>query len=400
MAIYRFKVSNSTGAIETLVIEGDSQSEAARRIQRRGLIPLEFLGEGALASEDKRLLGIGKRFDVVDFTDRLVPLLEAQIPLERALGIVSEGVDDGFSERLINDLRRGLHEGRKLSQLIRDRGRIFPNLYANAVEAGEEAGALPEVMAELRRFLNKSREFRSFLISSSIYPLIVLTVSFLLISFLLGFIVPRFAEVIINAGGDMSWSTNVLLLLSKSVKLLWWLPLIMALGCLVLFQQFRGGGQYKSTMDNAVLRIPVIGKIVLYSNLARLCRTMSILMRSGVHLLDTVSISTRILQNNTLRQSFAGLEAELRQGQRLSHALGHSRYVPQFMMRMLTVGEETGNVEVMLERVAERYENDLRQLFSRIISLFEPAVIVVLGLLVGGVVLTMFLAIMDMQSGL
>jgi type II secretory pathway component PulF len=155
MGLYRFKVSDAAGAVRDLLIEGDSQTDATRRVQRRGLLPLAFLGEGGGASAGREG-GWRNRFDVVDFTDRLVPLLEANIPLERALAIVGEGGDDSFATQLVGDLRRGLHEGRRLSELIRDRGRLFPRLYASIVQAGEEAGALPQVMGQLRSFLVES----------------------------------------------------------------------------------------------------------------------------------------------------------------------------------------------------------------------------------------------------
>ena len=401
MPLYKFKTSDAGGKVGELLIEGDSQADATRRLHRRGVIPLEFLGEGSLSSGRGRGFSLGSRFDVIDFTDRLVPLLEADIPLERALGILGEGLDKPFTARVVSDMRRGLHEGRKFSQLIRDRGHLFPRLYSSVVEAGEEAGALPQVMAELRRFLNESRELRSFVVSASIYPIVVLTVSLGMVGILLGVIVPRFAAVLKSAGrDDLPASTELLLNASYVVRDFWWaIPIL--LGILVLLiREFREDGRLRRVYDEFVLRVPVIRHMVLMSNLARMARTMAILMRSGVHLLQTVSIAARVLQNVTLRQSISGLAAELRQGQRLSHALGHSRFIPQYMLRMLAVGEETGAVEQMLDRVADGYETRLRRLIRRCLSLFEPAVIVLLGLVVAGIVVTMFLAIMDMQGGI
>jgi type II secretory pathway component PulF len=137
---------------------------------------------------------------------------------------------------------------------------------------------------------------------------------------------------------------------------------------------------------------------VLLGDLSRMARTMSILMRSGVHLLETVSIGARVLRNTRLRDSIAGLGSGLRQGERLSKAFSGSRLIPPFFVRMLAVGEETGSVETMLERVADRYEEEVRRLVKRLLGLFEPIVIVVLGLCVAGIVVSMFLAIMDIQG--
>jgi type II secretory pathway component PulF len=362
------------------------------------LLPLAFLGEGGGASAGREG-GWRNRFDVVDFTDRLVPLLEANIPLERALAIVGEGGDDSFATQLVGDLRRGLHEGRRLSELIRDRGRLFPRLYASIVQAGEEAGALPQVMGQLRSFLVESRDLRAFIVSASIYPLFIIFAGTIMLGVVLGVIVPRFAGVLAATGAATALPTRILLGLSSLAKGFWWvIPVLLVAGVALLVQVRRESSATRAAFDRWVLSAPLTGRLVLYSNLARLARTMSILMRSGVHLLDTVSIATRVVQNQTLAHSLAGLAGELRQGQRLSDAMAQSRHIPTMMLRMVAVGEETGAVDTMLERVAERYEAELKRLVKRLLSAFEPLVIIGLGLIVGGVVTLMFLAIMNMQS--
>ena len=400
MAVYKFKVSDAAGQIGETLVEADSCAEATRRLQRRGMVPLESLGEGSLATGAPRgAFGRRGKFDVIDFTDRLVPLLQAHIPLERALGIVGEGLENPFAASVVADLRKGLHEGRKFSQLIRDRSHFFPTMYASMVEAGEEAGALPQVMADLRQFLLDGRELRGFVVSASIYPCFVVLVSVCLLGFLLGIIVPKFAQMLTSAGRVPSFSTRLLLGASELVRGYWWLlPVFLAAAAFLLIRA-RNEGRVREWLDGVVLKLPVVRDIVLHANIARLARTMAILMRSGVHLLDTVAISARVLGNSHIRHSISGLASQLRQGQRLSAALGGNKIVPPFMLRMLAVGEETGAVEGMLERVAERYEGELRRNIRRLLSIFEPAVIVVLGGLVGGIAVTLFLAINDLRSG-
>ena len=396
MTLHRFKVSDEAGKISEMLIEGDSQHDAARRVQNRGLIPLSYLGEGSLSARNAGLFQ--PKLNVVDFTERLAPLLEANITLERALGIVGDDQGNPVMAATAADLRRGLHEGRKLSELIRERGRLFPQLYAGVVEAGEEAGALPQVMCELRRFLSESQELKSFIISSSVYPAFIIVTGIFMLAFVLGIIVPRFALAMTGAGIE-STATDILLGLSSFLKSYWWTFLVL-LGILVyLFSQLRReNSPFRQWFDRMILKVPLAGKLVLYTNIARLCRTMAILMRSGVHLLNTVVIANRVVQNRAIAQSIIGLSGELRQGQRLSTALSRSPYIPDLMLKMIAVGEETGAVETMLERVAERYESDMKRLVKRLLSLFEPLIIVGLGLSVGLIVLLMFMAIMDMQG--
>ncbi len=397
MPLFKFKVSDAKGVVSELLIEGDSQTDAARRVQRRGLVPLSFLGTGTAGAEHSGSF-FSPKFNVEDFTERLVPLLEANIPLERSLAIVGDDPDNPAMAATANDLRRGLHEGRKLSDLIRERGRAFPPLYSGVVEAGEEAGALPQVMGELRRFLSESAELKSFIISASIYPAFIALAGVVMLVFILGVIVPKFATSLAGAG-IQSTATDVLLGMSQFLHSWWWLGLVL-LGAFVyiVMQTRRPDSAIRAAYDSIILKVPIIGRLVLYSNIARLCRTMAILMRSGVHLLNTVSIANKVVQNRTISVSINGLAGDLRQGQKLSSAMSASKYVPSLMLKMIGVGEETGSVETMLERVADRYETDMRKSIKRLLSLFEPIVIVCLGISVGSIVLLMFMAIMDMQG--
>ena len=394
MPLFKFKVSDSGGKVSELLIDGDSQADATRRIQRRGLLPLAFLGEGAAATSAR---GRHSRVDVVDFTDRLVPLLEANIPLERALAILGDGNENPAMSRMIGELRRGLHEGRKLSDLIRDQGSAFPSVYAGVVEAGEEAGALAQVMGQLRNFMTSAAELKSFLISNSIYPAFIAITGLVMLGCLLGIIVPKFATSLAGAGVK-SQATEFLMAMSNGVRNYWWVSIVLiVLVCWLISQIRKPDGPIRRSWDALLMKLPLFQKLVLYSNLARFSRTMAILMRSGVHLLNTVSIANRVIQNWVIRRSLDEVSGELRQGQKISSALAKSKYIPSLMLKMVSVGEETGNVEEMLDRVADRYETDLRRNVKRLLSLFEPVVIILLGLGIFVIVLLMFTVIMDTQ---
>ena len=378
-----------------MLIEGDSQQDAARRLQRRGLMPIGFLGEGASAAKEGGLFR--PKMNVVDFTDRLVPLLEAKIPIERALALLGEENENPAMRRVIGELRRGLHEGRKFSDLIRAQGTLFPPVYGGVVEAGEEAGALPQVMAQLRNFLSSAAELKSFIISSSIYPGFIFVAGLCMLGFVLGVIVPKFSVALAGAG-IRSQSTEFLMALSGAVRSYWWMALVLvALLVWVIHQIRRPDTRLRRKWDALVLKLPLFSRLVIYSNVSRFARTMAILMRSGVHLLNTVAIANRVIQNCVVRSSLDEVAGELRQGQRISGALGHSQYLPSLMVRMIAIGEETGNVDSMLDRIADRYETDLRNSIKRLLSLFEPVIIILLGLGIGTIVLLMFMAIMDMQ---
>ncbi len=400
MPLYKFKIAKSDGQIAETLVEGDSQSDATRRLQSRGMIPLQFLGEGSSLGSGSARLEIRRKFDIVDFTDRLAPLLAARIPLERALGILADGEQNAKTAMVIEELRKGLHEGRRFSRMLRDRRHHFPELYASLVEVGEESGAMAEIMSDLRQYLNERRELHSYIVSASLYPLVVFLVSGLLLSVLLVFIIPRFATILRTADVEITGVLRGLVAISDFLRGYWWALAIAIPGIMLVLWRFAQSSRFSDWRDQAALKMPLIGRLVIHADIARMARTMSILMRNGVHILDTVAISSRVLGNCQLRKSLASTATDLRSGERLADALGRSPFLPPLMLRMMAVGEETGNVAVMLERAAERFENDLKRTIRRLLSLIEPAVIVALGLLVAVIVITMFLAIMDMQSGM
>ena len=265
------------------------------------------------------------------------------------------------------------------------------------VEAGEEAGALAQVMGQLRNFMSSSAELKSFLISNSIYPAFIAITGLVMLGCLLGIIVPKFATSLAGAGVK-SQATEFLMALSNGIRSYWWVSILLVFLVAWLITQIRKpDGAIRRSWDAMLMKLPLFKKLVLYSNLARFSRTMAILMRSGVHLLNTVSIANRVIQNWVIRRSLDEVSGELRQGQKISSALAKSKYIPSLMLKMVAVGEETGNVEEMLDRVADRYETDLRKNVKRLLSLFEPVVIILLGLGIFVIVLLMFTAIMDMQ---
>ena len=397
MPLFRFKAADRSGAVIETVIEGESQNDAVRRLRMRSLTPIDFLGEGEGERTSKGIFQ-GRRFNVVEFTERLVPLLEAGIPLERSLAIIEETMEKPGDASFIRDMRQGLHEGRKFSQLIRDRGNMFPRLYANIVEVGEEAGALPLVLKQLQSYLNERKEMRSYVVGASIYPCAIAFVSFGVVMFLLGYIVPKFGKILAKSKKEPAAVTQFLLDVSWFINNYWYV-VVLFMALIVFIPIYISRNEtYREYWDNFLLKIPFVGKIVVTSNVASLVKTLSVMLKSGVHLLQAVQISARVIPNSVVRNSISSVASRLRQGEKLSHALSQSEYLPKLVIKMLAVGEETGNVEDMMERVGTRYEVDLRNKIKALLNLFEPAVIVCLGGIIAFIVVTMFLAISDISK--
>ena len=401
MPLYKYKaVDSKGGAPVEMLIEGDNQDDALAKLRSKGFTPIRFMGQ-TNSDRNSFFSFIDRRgsFDCGEFTNRLVPLLNAQIQLERALGIIGETTEDEYTAEIARDLRRGLHEGKKFSSLIRDRGSLFPPVYPNMVEAGEESGALPMVMEELQKFLNERKELRDFLITSSIYPAIILTVTGGLVVLLFTVFIPRFAKIFEDMGRALPLPTQIMLYISKAFSgwyLLLWLGLILFI--FFLIAKIREGGRAKEIWDIFLLKIPVLGKLVQIIEVTRFIRTLSVLLQNYVPLLNSVTIAERVIQNATIKETLTGVTSELRAGTKLSSALAKSEYIPKTATQMMTIGEETGNVGAMLRETAQYYESEIKSRIRKLLALFEPFVILLIAMVVLAVVSSIFMAIVELQS--
>jgi type II secretory pathway component PulF len=398
MAIHKFKVAEPDGRIKELIIEGDSESEALTRLRRRNLTPLKYLGAvTAESGYSGRIFGRSK-FNIYDFTDRLAPLLKAHIPLARALEIIASGTEDRQEKEVIHNLRRGLHEGKKFSELIRNSGIAFPPIYANLIETGERTGHLPEMLGELQVFLNERRETRDFIISSSIYPVIILTIASAVMLLIFTVFIPRFSRIFIDMGRELPLSTRILIAVGHTVTSLWWLWLTIAGAIITFFTRMKHYPVLRRYWDCLRLKIPLIGPITAANDMNRFIHALAVMLKNHVKLLETVELATRIIQNSCIRQSFSALSKELRNGVPLSDALNKSPYIPKDAVQMLKVGEESGRMGEMLAEVSAGMNNKMRIKIKRLLAIFEPAVIVILALIIALVVLSIFMAIMDLNK--
>lgn len=398
MGVHKYKISDATGAIREIVIEGDSAADALNRVRRRGLTPLRYLGPTSGDTRNTPHFALRKKFNIYDFTDRLAPLLKAHIPLERALEIIATGTTVPKEREIVISLRRGLHEGKKFSELIRNSEANFPNLYANLVETGESTGCLPEVILELQKFLNESRNMKEFIITSSIYPTIILLISFSVLILIFTVFIPRFSKVFIDMGKELPLSTTILIETGNWTITLWWIWPILIIAGIITASRIRHNPEMRYRWDRFILKLPLLGSMIAATEMNRFIHTTAILLKNHVKLLDTVEIGQRIIENSYIRKTFAGLTQELKNGIALSEALKKSPYIPLDAVQMLKVGEESGTMGDMLGEASENLNNKIKVQIKRLLAIFEPTVIIILASIITLVVLSIFMAIMEMNE--
>ena len=394
---FRFLVLERSGSKKEVEIGAATAVEARARLYGRGVTPLREI-TGAPQVGPGRFFRRREKFDVTAFFNRLAPLLEAHVPLEKALAVIEEGTRDPDGAALVFELRRELHEGRRFSELLSERSGVFPPIAAGLVEVGEETGNLSLAAAELRRFFNESKEFRDFVVTSSIYPVIVVAVTVGVVLLLFTVFIPRFAKVFEDMGQELPALTRAMLSLSAAMTAHWYvLPLAAVLIWLIL-RRIAASPALSLRRDRLILKLPVLGTLVKSVQTGNFLQAMAIMSRSRVHLLRALAVARQTLTNRALDSELDGVDASLRSGGKLSEVLGKVPFLPSGTGAMLQVAEESGEVGEMFSRLAAEEQEATKLKFRRLLAMLEPVVILVLAVLVMTVVLAVFTAIWQMNS--
>ena len=396
MGLYKYIAAFPNEGTREILIEADTPKDAADKLRGRGAIPVRFCGEDS--AEGGGSFKRSRRADTYEFTRQLAPLLDSAIPLERALAIIAEGAVDPEQKNFVNSMRQGLHEGKKFSELVRSHGRAFPPYYANLIESGEETGCLPIVVNELQKFMAESKELKDFIISSSIYPVVILSVTLIVTVLLFTVFVPRFTKIFLDMGRELTGAMSFLVTASNFLAWAWWLIPLLVIGAYFGLRELIGKEQMRYKLSNLLVSLPLAGRIAVDLEMCKYIRTMAILISNHVEIIKTVRICNKIIVNPVIAEKFSDIDRKLKGGDKLSAALRENPYLPASLVPMLRVGEESGTVGEMLEKISGNLENDTRTKIKRLLNLFEPAVIIFLAVIVLIVVVSIFTAMMEINS--
>ena len=400
MATFFFRAVASDGKIRNGSLAGDSEKTVAVDLRKQGLIPV-YVGAAPknVSFEFKMpVFGAGRRRNVLFFTQELSTLLTASVPLDRALSITAELTTKASFRTLVLDVLRVLKSGKTLADSLAAHPDHFSELYINMVRAGEAAGSLAVVFERLAEFERTRDDLRNYIVSSMIYPALLATVGLCSILILLNFVVPRFASIF--EGGTMKVPVPAQIMIEASyiVRTYWWMA---ASVLVILFAAWR---IYTKTVagrmwwDGLRLRLPLLGDALLKAETSRFARAMGTLVANTVPLVQSLNISAATLNNRTLSVALVGVAQGVKRGEGIAVPMRKAGVFPPLVAHLLTVGEETGRLDQMFTRMADIYENDTRVSIRRFTSIFEPIVILVMGVMVGGLILSMLLAITSIND--
>lgn len=412
MANFHYRAVTAAGQLQEGVREGVSEKAVARELQALGLVPM-FVGASAATKQHRTALPgtrpgqgawlglIGRRVTSRDrllFTQELATLLNAGVPLDRALSICSELTESKAFREIVAELLRQVKSGKSFADALEAQGRAFSKLYVNMVRAGQASGTLHLVLQRLAEFEASAAEWRGHLISSLIYPALLTLVAIASIAVLMEFVIPRFAQVFESTGLPMPLPTYVLLRSGQLLQSYGWIVLVAIVTGVILFRRAIQTPPGRGRWDRFQLRIPVVGELLRKAETARFARTMSTLIANSVPLVQSLTIVKEMVGNRIIADSLDGVVEGVKRGEGIAAPVRKSGVFPALAAHLLAVGEETGRLDSMFERLADIYENETRVTMRRLTALFEPMVILGMGLTVGAIVLSLLLAITSIND--
>ena len=399
METFYFKAVAGDGKVRTGKLPGEDEKYVVRELRKQGLAPV-YVGR-----EEKRSFEIrmpvfqgGKRKDVLFFTQELSTLLNAGVPVDRALTISSELCERPQFRVILMDVIRVLKGGRSLADSLATHPDYFPDLYINMVRAGEASGSLSTVFDRLSEFERTRDDLRNYIISSMIYPALLAVVGMASIIVLMTFVVPRFASVFQESHMQMPLPTKIMLEVSKALEEYGLLAAAALIAAIVAFRAYVGTSAGRLWWDTFRLKIPILGEALLKAEVARFARAMSTLVANSVPLVQSLGIARAILKNQRIARALEMVVTGVKRGEGIAGPVRKTGVFPALAGHLLSVGEETGRLDAMFARMADLYEADTRTSIKRFTALLEPLVILVMGIVVGALILSILLAITSINE--
>lgn len=408
MAVFEYKGVDAKGKTVRGIVDADSDRAARLKLRRMQIFPTHLNEEGRSSSfsldQDVKLFKFMQRVKVADIahmTRQLSTLLGAHVPLVDSLVALSEQVENPRLKTAIAQVKERVREGSRLADAMRLHPDIFNDLYIHMVRAGEASGALEIVLRRLADFTEKQAELSSKIRGAMTYPAVMSIVSLALMVFLLVGVVPKITQVFEDVGNlTLPLPTRILLAVSGFLSSYWYLLLLCIPLVIFLWRRFKKTPKGRRMVDRLSLRVPIFGEILHMVALSRFSLTLSTLLSSGVQMLQAMDIVKDIVQNVMLREAIEQSMIAVREGESLAEPLRRSGYFPPVVVHMIKVGEKTGSLESMLEKISQNYDTQVNTKVAALTSLLEPIMIVVMGGIVAFIVISILLPIMKLNQAI
>jgi general secretion pathway protein F len=393
---YDYQACDAEGKLSSGQLGAESEREAVAQLQARKLVPIR-IRPAAKQSSVRRGGGVSNA-DLVDFTSGLCTLVEARVPIDKALSLLEGLTEKEHMKRLVLALRRDVKEGKSLADAMELRPDVFSRLYVNMIRAGEAGGILDQLLPDLAGFLENAEATRKQVTSALVYPLILLITGVLSVALLLVYVVPQFTAMFEQVGSEIPPSAQFLFGLSDKLKRWGWLLLPLVLGVFGFWRWLAGSAERRYARDRWLLTLPLLGQLLLYRDVALFTRTLGALLGAGIPLIRGLRVARDVIGNEVLVRHLQQVEEDVRGGSGLGAALARTKAFPQLLHQLVTVGEESGRTAAILRKLAQNFDTQLRDQMTRLVNALQPALILFMGVAVGGIIIVMLSAVFSMNT--
>ena len=406
MATFSYSARDKTGLIQKGSLFAADRASATANLAEKGLTPI-LVKEAVITSSDnmslvERLTG-GNRVKLADkviFSRQFATMVNAGVPLVQSLNILREQTESKKLKAVVSEVAKQVEGGSTLAAALGGHPDVFNNIYVNMVKAGETGGILDQVLDRLAIQQEKDAEIVSKVKSAMIYPMVITIATFSAFFFLMTVIVPKLSSIFEDAGSELPIYTKIMLAISGFLVHSWWLLLIIIVAVVVGFTRWIHTTSGKRIVDRAMLKAPIIGPILVKVNVARFARTFGSLMASGISVLEAINATKSALGNSVYQDELADVAQKVKNGRPMSEPIRASKNFPPIVGQMLSVGEETGQLDEILLKLAGFYEREVDTVISGITSIIEPILIIVLGGMVGFIVISVFGPISEISNSI
>jgi len=403
MPVYKWQGVSPKG--ETLKGEMEATSREAviirLRTQRIQPQPAQIKEKGKGLDYQLKMPSIGsevKARDIVIFTRQFATMIDAGLPIMQCLHILAAQADSAAFRRIISQVKDDVEAGTTLADAIRKHPKVFSDLYTSLVQAGEIGGILDTILVRLANYLEKASKLKSKIKGAMIYPSCIVAAAILVTTILLIWVIPVFADVFKSFGHALPAPTQFVMNLSEfTIAHIWYLAATPVIAGIVIRSAYRTE-KGRIAIDRFLLRVPIFGQLIRKSAVARFTRTLGTLISSGVPILDALSITARTAGNKVIEQAIFTARTSISSGRTIAEPLTESKVFPPMVCQMIAVGETTGALDSMLQKIADFYEDEVDNTVANLMSLLEPAVILFLGVVIGGLVISMYLPIFQLGA--
>ncbi|WP_404363779.1 type II secretion system F family protein [Marinobacter sp.] len=375
-------------------MNGTNLALVKAQLRKQGIIPQK------VKKKAKPLFGGSKKvtpFDIAMFTRQLATMMKAGVPLVQSFDIVMDGLENKGLQELVAAIRNDVASGTSFAGALRQHPRHFDDLYCNLVDSGEKAGALEEMLDKIAHYLEKTELLKKKVKKAMTYPIAIIVVALIVTAILLIKVVPQFESLFQGFGAELPIFTQMVVRLSDWMQAWWFVVLLGIVGTLYLFKEAnRRSQKFSDVMDRVVLKVPVVGEILDKSAVAKFGRVLATTFAAGVPLVDALDSVSGATGNAVYRDAIQKIKDEVSSGTQLQTAMRHADVFPAMAVQLTAIGEESGNLDEMLSKVADHYENVVDDMVDNLTALMEPVIMAVLGVLVGGLIIAMYLPIFQM----